>query len=808
MTFNKSLLLYLLFNLLVFTNFTNAQVNISGLVTDINGEGLPFANVIILNAEDSIMISGDLSNENGEYQLESKLENDFLIQLSYLGYETYTSSIIKLDVGDDYEHESIALAEGIALNEVNIVAKKPLFEQAIDRMVINVSNSVTAAGGSALEILEKSPGVLVNRQSNAISMIGKEGVVLMINDKVSYQPAESIVQMLEGMNAENIESIELITTPPSNFDAEGNAGFINIKLKKRTDLGLNGFYSASLGYGLKSLGNGSLNLNYRRDRVNIFSNYSHSNRGTKQDFFNTRIVQYQNQETESSLWTDRDSRQINHQLSLGLDIQLSDKTIVGFLSSAYSNKWEMSANNKDKTLVDQILEESTSTINTEVNHWEHWMANVNVEHKISEGQTIKFNADYLEYVDNNPNEYFTEYFDQDLTSSRSEQTRSSKYTPITIKVAQIDYENKINDKLKLTLGSKSALSQFNNDVGASILVSDDWQQIDQFTNNSMLDEMIMAGYGNLDWKLDTDNSFKLGLRYEYTDSKLNTVKDGIVVDRQFGKFFPSIFYSRNLNEQSSVNLSYTKRITRPTFNQMAPFAIFLSPTTFFFGNASIQPAIADNYKIAYRYKSYLLSVQYAVEDSTISNFQNRVDITTNQQSWEPVNLSETKNISTTLSVPIYIGNNWQMQNNFSLLMLESKSYYDNTLINIDQTSYNISSTQSFILGKDYSFELNGFYNSASYFGRSLLKPYYRISAGFQKKFKDGGNLRFNVRDIFDSMEWQTSVSIPEAGFATNGIFDFSNRTFTISYSNSFGNQKVKAKRNRITGSESERKRIQ
>ena len=172
------------------------------------------------------------------------------------------------------------------LGEVEIVGRKALFEQKIDRLVVNVANSVTSAGGTALEVLERSPGVVVNRQSDALSLIGKEGVVIMINGKQTYQPTAGILQMLDGMSADNIESIELITTPPANFDAEGNAGYINIVLKKSTDLGLNGNMTASAGYGEGGVGSANLTLNYRNKKLNVFSNYGFLYKAQLQDFYN------------------------------------------------------------------------------------------------------------------------------------------------------------------------------------------------------------------------------------------------------------------------------------------------------------------------------------------------------------------------------------------------------------------------------------------------------------------------------------------------------------------------------------------
>ena len=210
------------------TTLTIAQQShtLSGSIQDGAGEMLPFANVLLMKASDSTLVKGALTSENGSYRLTDIPSGNYYVQGSFVGYQSAFSDPFKLQ--DDLELPILTLLEGEALKEVVVQARKPLFTQKVDRLVINVENSIVSSGGTALEVLERSPGVVVNRQNNAISVVGKDGVVVMINGKMSYVPTASLVQMLDGMNADNIESIELITTPPANFDAEGNAGYIQV----------------------------------------------------------------------------------------------------------------------------------------------------------------------------------------------------------------------------------------------------------------------------------------------------------------------------------------------------------------------------------------------------------------------------------------------------------------------------------------------------------------------------------------------------------------------------------------------------
>lgn len=792
---------------LLSTSTVFSQILISGTVNDQSNTALSYANVLLLNAADSSLVKGELTDDMGLFKIEVQDQLAYIVNVSYLGYENYYSERFTPNPKQEIKFNDIVLYEGLALEEVNIIAKKPLYEQKIDRMVVNVANTLTYAGGTAIEILERSPGVIVNRQSGSLSMLGKDGVVIMINGKLTYQPAESIIQMLEGMSADNIESIELITTPPSNFDAEGNAGYINIVLKQRTDLGLNGQINSSIAYGEGKRGSLNTNFNYRKDKINFFGNYSFVYREMYQEFYNSREVNYNSINTFSEVTTERDPLRTIHNGRFGIDYAFSDNTIIGILTSGYENTWEMDAFNYGFTRVNDVLDSSLDLTTNETNRGTHFMVNANLEHKFSSRHHIKLDYDILRYRIDNPTDYLVNYYDKNDNLIETENSQSTKDTPIRIKVAQLDYDYKHNEKLTFMLGGKLSLSEFENDIAVQIKQNDIWEDIYEFTNDSDWGENIYAAYSSLDFNLDENNAFKFGLRYEFTDSKLNTVKEGLVVDREFGRLFPSAFYSRTLDENQSINLSYNQRITRPTFGDMAPFAIFLDPSTYFFGNAELQAAISNNYKLDYRFKSYLLSFQYAVEDSTIAKFQDKIILESNQQAWEPVNLSDTKLFSTLVSIPVYIGNNWTMQNNFIYLWSQVNSFYEGTYVQGEKSAYTINTTQSFQFPHNISAELSGFYNSAAQDGRAEYEPIYGINFGLQKKLSNGDRLSFNIRDVFDSVTYSGGTDIPELGFKTYADFDFSNRVFTLSYSTRFGNDKVKSARKRQTGSEAERNRV-
>ncbi len=329
----KKFLLSYIFIFILF-HFGHSQDRITGQVYDVDNIGLPFCNVLLLNPADSSLVLGNIADASGHFILESIPEGQYLLEVSMLGFTTYLSETLSVtNTNEELELDPIVLSENSTqLDEIQIVEKRALFEQKIDRMVVNIANSITLSGSTALEVLKRSPGVEVNPQTNTIAMAGKSGVVVMINGKISRMPPDAIVQMLEGMSSDNIDKIELIHTPPANFDAEGNAGFINIVLKKNLKEGTNGGFTLNAGYGRHEKASASINLNHRKKNINFYGDYSMNYNHSSQIFTNYRGFDYEGTYFENSSESDRDPTKITVQNArLGADIDISDKTIFGVL---------------------------------------------------------------------------------------------------------------------------------------------------------------------------------------------------------------------------------------------------------------------------------------------------------------------------------------------------------------------------------------------------------------------------------------------------------------------------------------------
>ena len=788
-----------------------SQSKIFGSATDAGGKPLEHANVLLLKTADSSLVKGMVTNEKGQYFFEKTPVGKYLISYTYAGFkQIYSKAVVIRENQKETNLGNIRLeGEKLKLKDVTVTTKKQLFEQKPDRLVVNVAGSITSAGSTALDVLERSPGVVVDRQNNSLSVNGKNGVVVMINGKINYMPLSGLVQMLAGMSADNIEKIEIITTPPANFDAEGNAGFINILLKSNPNYGTNGSFSLSAGYGNKETSSADITVNHRKGKINLYGSYSFTHTHQLQLWDVYRKINYGGKTTETNSTSNRDPIRNVHNARFGIDYQLSKKTVLGAIFAAYDNVWKMNARNDVTVTIDQKLDTLLRIKNDEINHWKNVMGNLNIQHTINPEVKITADVDYVYYGDNNPNSYFNSYYNSNGILLFDENTKSTKLTPINIFAGKVDFTGKIGKKVDVETGVKVSNSRFTNDVGVAKFLDNTWKYEDSLTAKFKLKETIAAAYTSFNLVVNDKTTVKAGLRYEHTTSNLGTDTKKNIVDRRYGRWFPTLFLSRKLNDTHSFNLSYNRRITRPTFNDLAPFVIFLDPTTFISGNPALQPSISDALKGDYLYKNFIFSLTYTYAKDPIASFQSKVDPKTNKQYVSAENLNYQKTLNISFSLPFSLTKWWNMQNNLAGEWQQINVLYNNAPITVEQKNFQIFSSQNFKLPKDFSIELSGFYRSGGLFGRSIFKSIYTVNCGIQKKISEkAGSLRFGVDNIFNSLKFKANQNYPEHNLISQANLVFANRNFKLTYTCKFGNSVLKSQRNRTTGSEEERGRVQ
>ena len=795
---------------LFFAQAVQGQTTLNGRLSDSAGKPIPFANILLLNAGDSTLIKGTVTAESGSYQLAGIVPGNYLLSLRMIGYkEKYKSPLQILSSNKLIELGTDVLEEDVQqLGEVVVTTHKPLFEQQLDRLVINVQSSITAAGATALDILERSPGISLNRQNQSLSMNGKDGVVVMINGKISRIPIAAVLQMLSGMNAGNIEKIELITSPSANYDAEGNAGVINIVMKKSTELGTNGNYSLTMGYGWYERPAASLHLNHRRQKFNLFADGSFLWDHYWFSTYTNRRINNQNQILESSNVSNRHTHHMTYNARVGFDYSPGANTSLSGLMSGFNNRQEQFATNEAIFYHSGELSNTIRIKDHEINQWRHLMGNLNLQHSFNDKEKISVDVDYLFYQQNDPHWYINNYKYLKENNEQQEQLNSNKITPLHLWVGKADYLKNINEKSKLETGIKSTISRLKNDVLLEKLIGDVWMKEAEFNENLQMIEDIGAAYFNFHHKFNASTSLQTGLRWEYTHTDLSTTTGENIVKRKYHYLFPSLFLSRDMNKDNSLQFSYSRRITRPTYSDLAPVFTFVDPFTSITGNTSLKPAITNALQVGYQFrKKYMLSFQYS-HDANAINWIMRVDPQQNKQYTYKENTERVDTYSLNLNIPVSIISWWQMQNNLMGNWQQNKTHYFGESIQLSGYSAQLNSTQTLKLPKGYSIEVSGLYKTRSYWGILVFKPYGFVNVGVQKKFRDDkGSLRLSVTDLFWNMRMEVVNEVPALNFYQDLGFLFEPRVVRLTWSQNFGNKSVKAANNRKTGSEEERNRV-
>jgi outer membrane receptor protein involved in Fe transport len=797
--------------LATFCHSLGAQNNVAGTVKDAAGKPMEFVTVMLLNAADSSLVRGAFSDVQGHYTFENIPAGAFLAAFDFLGYaRAYSESVVLDEKNSPVTLAPVVLLENSTqLGAVNVVARRPFLEQKIDRTVVNVANSITNAGGTALQVLQRSPGVQVNALTKTISLSGKQGVIVMINNKISRIPAEALVDMLAGMNSDNIDRIELIHTPPANFDAEGNAGIIHIVLKSSGDVGLYGGYSTKAGYGSgPKYGFGGY-FNRRKNQINLFGSYDLDFNLNPQVFTNYRRVLLNNDVLETDIVSDRPYTPTTTQNArVGADFQVSKKTIIGVLGTFFDRNWYMEAENYVQYLKNSSVDSLIRMPNEETNHSRSLGGNINLAQQFSDNQSLNLDADFVQYNIENPSYYNIQNLDVNGVLSSQNERRIDKDTPVRVAVGKADYTLGLNKKTQLEMGLKLTSLRFNNDVQVDFRSAPaDWQTDYLYTSSSRLRETLMAAYGSFSSKLGKKTDFKAGLRYEHTNTRLDSGAQVIIVDRNYGSFFPSLFLSHQISEKQSVNGSYSRRITRPSIRQLAPWLIFADPTTLEGGNPALQPSFTDAINVGYAFKSYRIGVSYSIEKDPIS-YVPSVDKVKNRQFNFRDNLGQLNSWFVNLYLPFQPVSWWNLTGNCYWTASQLDFTLEGKALQINNSSYGFNVSNTITLPRQFTLEVTGEYNSPSYWGLGYWRATNDVNMGIEKNFgQKWGKLRFNVNDLFKGTSWYATTDQTEIGLYVKSSYQIAERVFMLSWTNTFGNQKLKSERKRQTASAEEMRRI-
>ncbi|QNR83606.1 TonB-dependent receptor [Pedobacter riviphilus] len=793
-------------------SFAQKLNKLTGKIIDEKTVPVSFAIVRVLNYPDTTVIKSVSTNIEGEFAIDQLKSGEYVLSISIVGFKSKKTNHFALS--EDLKLPAITI-ESLSkqLKEVSVQGKKPFIEHQIDKMVLNVENSIIATGGTALEILEKAPGVQLDRQNDQILLNNKSGVMVMIDGKNNFLSSADLTVYLNGLSSSQIATIEIITNPSAKYDAAGNAGIINIKLKKNKAFGTNGSVSSTYRNAIRAnlptniYGSElNFNLNHRVEKWNFFTNANASKNNNFSNLFLERSTNANGLQSNFNQNFRKIYTGSRLAAKLGADYYAGEKTTIGIMLDGSTNTRKL--DNFSQTFINEI-KGAVAGNNSLIQYSDantpnkNYSANFNIRHDFKkEGASLNFDADYSGFDYSGLENFNTNFYDDKGAVYNNTVIKNNSKTVIDIYAAKTDFTWPISKTAKIETGLKSAYVKTNNDFLSSALVNNEWQNVVGQSNNFIYKENVNAAYANL--SKDWDKwQVQAGLRAEYTQSTGTSVTNNTSVKQHYLSLFPTVFVSQKISESSNLRYSYGRRIDRPNYQQLNPFNFYMDPYTIAQGNPYLKPQFTNNFEVSYNYKSGLsFSLSYSktkdliLDSKTAQNDSTRI-VTVGQG-----NIGSGQYYTAGLYFPLTIAKWWSLQNNFNLFYNKFKDdNLEGAPFTLSKVMYNFNINSSITLPDNWTLETNFWLNSPRVRGIERTIIYQKaLNMGVQKSFLNKAlKLRLNVDDIFQSNYWKGTLDYQNVNLRVQNNYISRRATFSISYS--FGNQNLKSNQDRKTAAD-------
>lgn len=788
------------------------DATIQGQLQESNAAAVSFANVVLYNSTDSSMVKVETSDDAGVFRMTNIAAGTYHLSASFVGLPELWRRNISLTDGQQLDLGILTFAEqAIELEGATVTATRALVEVKPDRTVFNVQGTINSTGENAISLLRKAPSVTVDNNDN-ISVLGRSGVLLYVDGKRLPLTGDALTNYLQSLTAEQIDRIDIITNPGARYEAEGNAGIIDIRLKKDENLGANGMVNYTASQGRYYRGNGSVSGNYRNKMMNVFGQVGFSdNESFNRMGFNSTQNDLALVEREFGRFSTD-----NISYRLGTDFFLHKNHTLGFLVNANdyggtylnTNRIDISQDTPGAT-VDSILV-ANNRADDDRNQATY---NVNYRFTGGEGQTLNVDLDYGEYRNRRTRFQPNQYFDANEETVLTEVINSFNMpTDIAIYTAKVDYEQKVLGG-QLGIGSKFSRVESDNTFLVYDVEGTDEIRNDRQSNIFTYDEEVIAGYITYARPINDKWSFSAGLRAEQTDARgdltpfLDELKeDPVVLD--YLNWFPNVGLTWQVSPMNTLNFNYGRRINRPDYNVLNPFNNQLSQLSYEKGNPFLSPEIVNNLEIGYTLKyRYNFKIGYSRTTDQITRLigPDEVDPRANFITW--ANLAMQTIYSANISAPFQVKKGWNAFMNVSAAHLDNQADYgEGGVVDLQAFTYSIYQQHTFDLPLGFKGEVSGYFAGPGIWGGVFAyETSWSLNVGLQKKFlNDQLSVRLSGNDLFYESNWD-GVSIFN-GLESRGFGRNDSRRFNVALSYSFGNDKVKSRR-RKTGLEDEAGRL-
>ncbi|MCW3105892.1 MAG: hypothetical protein JWQ09_398 [Segetibacter sp.] len=789
---------------------------VTGSAKSADEKAIEGATVSLLKAKDSSLAKVALSDKSGNFEMEKINEGKYVVKITAVGYAASFSKTFEITEGNS----TIALNTisllilNKQLGNVQVTTTRPLIENKIDKTVVNVEASVTSVGSTAMDVLEKSPGVSIDKDGN-ISLKGKQGVIILMDGKPTYLSGQDLANLLKNTSAGQLDQIEIMSQPSAKYDASGNSGVINIKTKRSKQNGFNG--SITLGYtqGVYPKSSNSFNINSRKGKVNLFANYSYFYwKGFSELTLNRKFRDRNTKLLTGEISQVSDQHFVGqpHNLKVGMDFFATKKTTYGIVLNGFYNL----RNGAGSSLAE--LTDGTGAITSYNNAtssnrdpWINYSVNFNYRHVFdTTGKELTADVDFIGYnTKSNQNSYNDSLNASKVSSLDPYILHGNLPSDIKIYTAKADFSQPLKGGARFEAGIKTSFVKTDNDAQYTIFkkASNNWENDTTRSNHFLYDEMINAAYVNYNKQIKKWG-FQFGLRFENTYSKGNQIKYNQIVTRNYRQLFPTSYISYSVNKNNNLGLSYGRRIERPNYQDLNPFIYFLDKYTYREGNSYLTPQFSHNIELSHNYKGQLnTSVNFTRTTDIINDILQQND-TTKVTFQTKRNIAIRRNIGISISYNKPLTKYWTISafvNGFNNFF---EGYINNAYLSTSYTSFMANVSNQFRFSKGWSAEISGFYRAKTLeTGLIVSNPMGMFSFGAGKQvLKNKGTIRLNVRDPFWLMKFSGYTQFDNIDVHIKSKWD--NRQVSVNFTYRFGkNNNNLPQRKRTNASQDEQSRV-
>ncbi|MEL1241290.1 outer membrane beta-barrel family protein [Flavobacterium flavipallidum] len=739
--------------------------SISGKVIDKKtNEPLPFVNIVI--QDNGKVVTGGVTSEKGIFLIKNLELKQYEVEIQFMGYKKVTKTILLSTNNRNLNLNTIAIEENaIELKSVEIVGEKSIIEQKIDRKIINVGKDLISAGATASEIMNNIPSVSVDPQTNAISLRGNSNVKILIDGKPTNMDA---AQLLQQIPSSSIKQIELITNPSAKYNPEGMSGMINIVLNKNSKIGFNGSINNGVTFAITPKVNSSFDINYKKGKINWFANYGF-NHGNYNNYGQINTTETDQEDFQRYRFTDKNS---SHLAKIGFDFYWNEKNTVSF----YTNQNINLAQGNSSTNIDFVDPSKTDITQLFKNNVDNYSQTYNLDYKTKfkkEGHTLE-----LEINQNNGNNKEDAFFSDPKTNYVTIRSNNT--------LINLDYVNPLTETSKLELGLESRIENTKN----KFLVDE------VYNSNFNYDREIYSAYATFSKQWGKWNA-QAGTRLEHYDAsalfkKIN--ENDATFETKLFNVYPSAFLNYNLSDNNSFNLSFSKRVDRPSINQLNPIREWSTPQIDSEGNPSLLPQFTYSYELNYTRKFKKGSVTTGFfyrrinAEITRTLFENPND--PSKQILSFANLNDNNAYGFEISSNVDFTKWYSANISLDAYNKKIRGIVSDESVSADVTAFNARINNTFKASKNLRFQLFSMYRGRDLGLQLQGKPMWKMDLGSSLNvLKGNGTISLKYSDIFKTMRYRFTAEIPKEQY---GQFNWESRSVYVGFNYRFGSGKNKA----------------